>query len=316
MADSIGVVIITHEAKQHLSRCLPPLLASSLQPRVMVVNSSSQDGTIEEAQGLGAETWVVPRAAFNHGTTREQARRRLETDIVVMMTPDAYATDASMLERLVEPVVSRKASLSYGRQCPRENAGVLESFLRHFNYPAESHMRSIADASRWGVYAFFCSNSWAAYRNSALDEVGGFPSVLMSEDALVTAALLRRGHFIAYVAEAVVRHSHDYTLVQELQRHFDTGYVRAQHAKLIDFGATDSQRGRQYFVELNKLLFKERPSLLPYAWAHTAAKWLGYQLGRLGPRIPGAVAKRLSSQGYYWNSDDYLRMNESSGHRS
>ncbi|HEY4831864.1 MAG TPA: glycosyltransferase family 2 protein, partial [Waddliaceae bacterium] len=61
------MAIITHNAKHHLPCCLPPLLQSSLKPRVLVVNSSSNDGTVEQAQSLGAETLVIPRADFNHG---------------------------------------------------------------------------------------------------------------------------------------------------------------------------------------------------------------------------------------------------------
>ncbi|MDP1835276.1 MAG: glycosyltransferase family 2 protein [Chlamydiales bacterium] len=307
MSETVGVAVITHCSKHHLQRCLPQLLQSPLKPRVLVVNSSSNDGTVEEAERLGAETLVVPRASFNHGSTRERARKFLGTDIVVMITPDAYAIDTSMLTNLLEPILSKKASLAYAKQIPREGAGFLEGFLRDFNYPEISHIRGIEDVAKWGVYSFFCSNSCAAYRNSALDEVGGFPSVLTAEDAFTAANLLRKGHKIAYVAEAVVKHSHDYTLFQELRRHFDTGYVRKQHAHLLNFGSTDQQRGRQYFVELNKRLAKQQPMLLPYAWAHTAAKFLGYALGRLGPRMPLALAKRLSSQDFYWNSDDFHR---------
>lgn len=174
MAESIGIAVITHNSKRHLKHSLPPLLTSPLQPRVVVVNSSSQDGTVEEAQRLGAETWVIPRRAFNHGVTREQVRRYLGTDIVVMITPDAYPTDPHSLQKLVDPIRSGKVSLAYGRQIPHEGAKTFEAFLRHFNYPAESHVRGIEDAPRWGVYTFFCSNSWAAYRNAALDDIGAF----------------------------------------------------------------------------------------------------------------------------------------------
>jgi rhamnosyltransferase len=52
---SVGVAVVTHRAREHLARCLPPLLASPLRPRVLVVNSSSGDGTVEEARRLGAE---------------------------------------------------------------------------------------------------------------------------------------------------------------------------------------------------------------------------------------------------------------------
>ena len=76
-ASSVGVVVITHAAREHLGRCLPPILGSPLAPRVLVVNSSSGDGTVEEALRLGAEVLVVPRGEFNHGTTREVARKQL-----------------------------------------------------------------------------------------------------------------------------------------------------------------------------------------------------------------------------------------------
>lgn len=305
MSQSIGVAFITHNARHHLKHCLAPILASPLSPRIVVVNSSSQDGTVEEAKRLGAETLVVPRSSFNHGATREKARHYLNTDIVVMMTPDAYATNAETLQRLVDPIITQQASLSYARQIPHKGAGVFESFLRDFNYPAQSHIRSIDDVPHYGVYTFFCSNSCAAYRNSALDEVKGFPTVLTAEDAFTAAALLRKGHKIAYVANAVVRHSHGYSLTQELRRHFDTGYVRKQHADLIDFGANDMSRGKRYLIALTKMLLKNNPALLPYAWAHVGAKYIGYKLGRLGPKLPSAIAQRLSAQDFYWSSDAY-----------
>ena len=43
-APSIGVVVITYKARDQLRHCLPPLLASPLRPRVMVVNFSSGAG--------------------------------------------------------------------------------------------------------------------------------------------------------------------------------------------------------------------------------------------------------------------------------
>ena len=46
----------------------------------------------------------MPRDEFNHGLTRERARRALGTDIVVMLTPDAVATDTEFVERLTRPI--------------------------------------------------------------------------------------------------------------------------------------------------------------------------------------------------------------------
>ncbi len=303
---SVGVAVITHTAKQHLQYSLPPILQSPLKPRVVVVNSSSQDGTVEEAERLGAETLVIPRSEFNHGSTRERARKHLNTDIVVMLTPDAYALNKHSLEALVAPLINGEASVAYGRQVPHDSAGVLEAYPRYFNYPSKGHVRSLKDIDKHGIYTFFCSDTFSAYLNTSLDEIGGFGSVLTAEDTFAVAKLLRSGHNIAYVAEAVVKHSHKYTLSQEFKRHFDTGLVRKQYAPLLQCPGGDMKRGRVFVRGLIEQVVKWRFRLFPYAAAHIFAKWLGYQLGRRSVKAPVWWKRTLSSQDYYWSSQDFL----------
>lgn len=299
----IGVAIITHKAKHHLARCLLPLIHSPLKPRVLVVNSSSNDGTVEMAQILGAETLVIPREKFNHGGTREEARRFLNTEIVCMLTPDAYVENEHTLEALVTPIIQGKSSIAYSRQIPHKGADFFESFPREYNYPSESHLRSIEDMHLYGVYTFFCSDSCAAYSNQALEEIGGFQSVLLGEDTVAVAKLLRKGHKIAYVAEAIVQHSHRYTLLEEFRRCFDTGLARKSYKSLLECSSCDSKRGVNYLKEMFDRLLKTSPSLLPYATAHIFAKWAGYQVGNMSVNAPLWLKKRLSTQDYYWSND-------------
>ena len=303
---SIGIAVITHTSKHHLPHCLPPLLNSPLKPRVLVVNSSSNDGTVEEAERLGAETLVIPRKEFNHGTTRERARQFLGTDIVVMMTPDAYASGPEMLGKLIAPIVEGSASISYARQIPHEGASFFEAFPRAFNYPEKGHVRGLKDRQKFGSYTFFCSDSCCAYLNSALDSIGGFPSVLIGEDTVVTALLLKLEHKISYTADAVVKHSHRYGLGQEFRRHFDTGLARKQMKLLLAIGGRDEKRGVHYVKALVGQLVKKHPHLLPYAFLQTFIKWFGYRLGRLCTRAPIWLRGALSGQGFYWVSKDFL----------
>jgi len=301
---SIGVVFITHESKKHLPHCLPPLINSSLKPRILVVNSSSEDGTVELAERMGVETLVIPRVKFNHGTTREQARKHLNTDIVVMMTPDAYALDHRLLENLVQPLIRGEADVSYARQIPHDGADLLVSFHRKFNYPSESHFRSFEDIRKYGVYTFFCSDACAAYLNSALNKVGGFPPVLFGEDTCVVAALLKNGHKIYYAAEAIVKHSHQYSLKQEFQRHFDIGVSRREFSHLLRSAGSDSARGFEFVSQLFKLLIKEKPALIPKAIGQTFSKWLGYKIGWASLYAPLWLKKMCSSQDFYWVSTE------------
>lgn len=300
MKPSVGVAFITHNAKHHLKHCLPPILGSTLQPRVLVVNSSSGDGTIEEAKRLGAEVLVVPRKTFNHGLTREQARIHLGTDIIVMMTPDAYAIHEQMLNPLIEPITLGLAAVSYARQIPHEGADVFESFARAFNYPIQSHTRGLSDLPKYGVYTFFCSNSCAAYNNKALNSIGGFQEVLLGEDTCAVASLLHSGERIAYVAEAVVRHSHRYNLKQEFKRNFDTGLMRKRFKELQEIHASDEKRGWLYFSALMKELAQQQPHKIPYGLLQTIVKYVGYLTGKACVNAPIAMKRMLSSQDFYW----------------
>ena len=298
--DQVGVVIVTHRAKSLLAGCIGPLNASPLRPRILVVNSSANDGTVEAAEALGAETWVIPRRAFNHGGTRELARRRLATPITVMLTPDAHATDPGFLERLTAPLRRGEAALAYGRQLPRQGADPIEAFDRAFNYPPLSHSRTLADWRRYGAYTHFCSNSCAAWRASALDEIGGFPSTLVSEETIAAAALLERGHRIAYVAEATVRHSHGTDVLGDFRRQYDTGYARRAYRHLLLAREPDEARGLLYTRRLFAHLAAEAPALLPYAMLLTAARYAGYRLGMAGARLPRRLNAVFSGQDYYW----------------
>jgi rhamnosyltransferase len=295
----VGVVVVTHRARHHLVHCLPPLLRSALRPRVLVVNSSSNDGTVKMARDLGAEILVVPRDEFNHGLTRERARRHLGTAVVVMLTPDAYPACDDLVLELTAPVRSGRAAAAFGRQLPREGADIIERFGRAFNYPAALAANGCATPQ----HVF--SNACAAWSSEVLDEIGGFPATLVSEETIAATRLLALGHRIAYVADAQVRHSHDYGLAAEFRRYFDIGWTRGRFAQLLLADRAEARRWRQFAARLVAHVARHDPARLPRAIASLAARLLGYRTGVMGRRLPPAVAALLSGQDYFWSSRAY-----------
>lgn len=303
---SVGVAIITYKDLKHLEKCLPPLLNSPVKPKVVVFNSSSNDGTVEYAKKLGAETLVVPRTEMNHGFAREISRKTLNTDIVVMMTPDAYAAP-DMLEKLIQPIIDNKAVVACARQIAREDANIVSRFGRIFNFPDKSNIRSLEDAKKYGVYTAFISDACSAYLNSVLDEIGGFRWTLSGEDAIAAAMILKKGYKIAYVADALVTHSHNYTPLKEFVRHFDTGMYRLQWKKILFLGSgSDQKRGVSYALEMFKYVGQREPWMLPTAFAQLAMGWLGYQFGKLCyHRAPLWLYKKISPADFFWNSTGF-----------
>ena len=299
---SVGVAIPTYKAALFLPKCLPPLLASPLKPKVLVIDSSSNDGTVELARSMGVETHVIPQSQFNHGATRELARRLLGTDIAIMMTQDAIPTGPELVERLVKPIIEGKAAIAYARQIPHDGASFFEAFPRAFNYPGESAIRSIEDVKRLGSVTFFASDSCCAWLNPALDSIGGFDTTLSLEDAIAAAKLLRAGYKIAYCADAVVKHSHLYSLTEEFRHYFDVGYVRAEHRDLFFTGGGDERRGMIFFSAMVRQLAQEKPHHVPFAVMSTAAKYLGYKAGFHGHTLPVWLKQRLSAQSFFWRN--------------
>lgn len=303
---SVGVAIITYKDARHLEKCLPPLINSSLKPKVLVFNSSSNDGTVELAKKLGAETFVIPRTQMNHGEARERCRKKLGTDIVVMMTPDAYAKP-DMLEKLVKPIIDGAAVVSYARQIARDDANIVSRFGRIFSFPPSSNIRDIKDVKKYGIYTAFLSDACCAYLNSVLDEIGGFRWTLSGEDAIAGAMIIKKGYKISYTADAVVTHSHNYSPLKEFIRHFDTGMYRLQWKKILDLGSgSDQKRGASYALEMFKYVGAREPFMLPVAFAQLAMGWLGYQFGRICyHRAPLWLYKKVSPADFFWNSDRF-----------
>ncbi len=299
---SVGVVVVTYNARSCLRRCLEPIQRSALRPKILVIDSSSSDGTADLARELGADVHVIPKNEFNHGITREIGRRMLGTDIAVMVTQDISPIGSDMIETLVEPILSGKASIAFARQLPHDGAGFFEAFPRRFNYPPENEIRGLEDIGRLGSMTYFCSDSCCSWSNAALDSIGGFRKTLTMEDTIATAMLLQAGHRIAYVGNAAVMHSHHYTLKQEFCRYFDTGIVRAQWRSLFALGKSDEERGKTFFSSMLRELAETDPAKIPYAVLSAAAKYLGYKIGYYGRGLPLWLKIRLSAQSFYWRN--------------
>jgi rhamnosyltransferase len=301
-AGTVGIVIPVLNGGAELRRLLPILRAEAGSPEVLVVDSASTDDTVAVVEEFpGVHLHRLPPGVFNHGTTREFARRRLGTQVVVMLTQDVVP-EAGFLAPLVAPILSREVVVTYARQLPRPGSDVFESAPRDFNYPAAGNVRSLDNVRELGVYTFFCSDSCAAYSNEALDRIGGFKRTLTNEDYFAVAALLREGFRIRYVSDSCVTHSHRYTLRQEFERYFDTGYVRAENPWVNDLAGAAEARGTRFAAYLLKKLFVRAPWLIPYALLQTAVKWLGFRIGFLAQRLrlSAETCRYISSQKYYW----------------
>lgn len=131
--------------------------------------------------------------------------------------------------------------------------------------------------------------------------VGGFSSdVIFGEDTLAVARMHRAGWKTAYVADALARHSHAYSIAEEFRRYFDVGVLHARESWLNEQFGSASGEGRRFVLSELKYLLKHGVHHVPSALARTGAKYLGYKIGRRESRIASRLKYHLGLNRGYW----------------
>ena len=299
-----SLIIPTRNAASHLDRLLPALRMQTLQPdEMLVVDSASSDDTVARLREFGARVEVIDAGDFNHGGTRRWASEQVGGDALIVMTQDAIPATAETFANLIaELQLEPLNGVAYGRQLPHPGAGVLGAQSRHFNYPATSRSKSLADAPHLGIKTCFSSDSFSVYRRSALQAVGGFPQdVIGSEDAYVAARMLLAGYQVRYAASAQVYHSHDYRLLEEFRRYFDIGVFYGREPWIRQaFGDAGGEGKRYVLAELRALREADALHRAPEVVVRSAFKLLGYRLGHLERYLPNALKRRVGMFSTYW----------------
>ena len=310
-----ALCIPTLNAGEHGAILAAAVASQTLQPEsVLVIDSGSDDGTVETFGRAGARIHSINRQDFNHGGTRQLGVDMIpDADLIIFLTQDAVPADPHAFERLDRCFDDPGVGAAFGRQLPRPGAGSIEAHARLFNYPDASRVTTLGDRATMGIKTVFLSNSFAAYRRADLLAVGGFPShLIMGEDTYVAAKMLLAGKKVAYCAEAMVYHSHNYNLVEEFRRYFDAGVLHAREPWIrAHFGGAENEGLRFVNSELRYLLGRN-PFLIPSAILRTLLKFVGFRLGLEERRLPMPVKRRLSMFRAYW-SDQVTVRNKASG---
>ena len=302
-SDSIGLIIPTFNAGEQIVKCIFAIQESSVKPKILIIDSSSTDGSSQVAMKMGVEVVSIPKEYFNHGATRQLAIDILpNTDIFIYMTQDAILTSADSIKNIIAPFEDEKVGAVCGRQLSHHNASPIAAHARIFNYPELlSVVKTKDDIQQLGIKAAFLSNSFAAYRRIALIDIGGFPStVIFGEDTYVAAKMLYSGWKIAYSCDAECYHSHNYSIMEEFQRYFDIGIFHSHENWFIkNFGKPEGE-GKRFVISEIRYLFKNAPWLIPSAIVRTGIKIVAYKMGLCEHLLPLRLKRKLSMNKEYW----------------
>lgn len=301
----VALVIPTLNASDSSNSLFNAFANQSFQPEIfLAIDSSSNDNTVDTLRDFGFQVYQIPRTYFNHGATRQLALTLCpDADIIIYMTQDAILASSDSIKNILAPFEDIRIGAVCGRQLPHADALSIAAHARLFNYPAESSIKSQDDIPRLGIKAAFLSNSFAAYRRTALMDVGGFPSdIIWGEDTYVAAKMLHAGWKIVYAAEATCYHSHNYSILEESRRYFDIGVFHSREKWYRNSLGKAEGEGKKFVLSEIRYLLINSPWLIPSAIIRTLSKYAGYRLGQKEIILPVWLKKQLSMNKGYWKA--------------
>jgi rhamnosyltransferase len=304
----ISVIIPVKDGAEDLRRCLDGIARQRLHEPVetLVVDSGSRDGSPELARAYGADVLTVEPEDFGHGATRNLAAGKARGELLVFTTQDAYPADELWLESLCRTLRSdERLAGAYGRQIPHSDALPPERFFLHFLYGTAPKVQRAALPAELSLETTFFSNVNSAIRRAVWEKFPFADDLFFAEDQDWSRRVLLAGYAIRYEPNAVVHHSHAYTVRMAFKRFFDSG-ASAERGYLAggrgSSAALRHEAVRYAREELRWLLRTHQQRWIPYAILYELAKFLGLQLGARHRRLPLWVKQRSSFFPHYWRT--------------
>lgn len=241
---------------------------------------------------------------FDHGGTRNMGASISQADLVLFMTQDALPADQSLTQAFAEVFEKNPdVGIAYGRQLPREDCNIVERYTRHFNYPDKSRIKSREDLKELGIKTFFCSDVCAAYRRNYLLSAGGFEDpTIFNEDMIFAGKRILAGDKVAYVAEAKVIHSHNYTGRQQFHRNFDLAVSQVQHMEVFEGVPSEGEGIRMVKSTVKFLIRNRQPLEIIHLIIQSGCKYAGYFLGKRYKKLPRWFILKCTSSKKYWKN--------------
>lgn len=198
---------------------------------IIIVDSGSEDKTVEVAARFGVNIFHIRPEHFNHGLTRNFGAEQTHGEYAVFTVQDAIPLNEYWLQSMVA-LLERDASIAAVtcRQFLREDADLFAKFMNHIQYESmgmkhnevrfvhnTEDYQSLSPGDRRKLSQL--DNVCCCFRKNVFD-LYKFRKVKYAEDLEIGSRLARDGYKLAFLSSNGVIHSHNRSSVHFLKRSY------------------------------------------------------------------------------------------------
>jgi rhamnosyltransferase len=277
----VSIIMRSFNEGWALRQTLPALLAQHYAPsELIVIDSGSTDGSVQLIEQAHPRHFIqIQSKEYNPSRVMNHGMRLARSDFSIFLNADATPRGPDWLGPLVQALQDPRTAAVYGRQIPRPECQAVF---------AHDYERCFGEKRETGKWEHFFSMVSSGLRKDIWAQRGFLESMQYSEDDEYTRWCRSRGYRVAYCAESVVMHSHNYTREQAYKRSF--GEARALAAvwngkrSEINFPRTvllgwmnDMRRDLAFCLRTRRL--RELPHAAGTRWQQRRGKLAGFDAG-------------------------------------
>ena len=232
----VSVVIPTKDAGPGFRQTLEMIFAQQVPYpfEVIVVDSGSQDITLELCREFPVRLLQIPPKDFNHGATRNYAISQAQGEFIVLTVQDAVPVDKDWINALIQPLIEdMEVAGVYGRQLPKPDSSYItrkrnELWYKGLEKRIAQQIRSEAEFAKLSLEEKLLTirfDNVNACLHKAVWRKHPFPASSYAEDLAWALEVLKAGYKLIYEPAAQVWHSHDRGLWYEFKRAYQDGKV-------------------------------------------------------------------------------------------
>lgn len=184
---------------------------TSIDVEVILVDSGSNDNTVQIAQDYGAKVIYIKPEDFSFGRALNLGCAAAKGEILLFASAHVYPVYTDWIARMTKPFEDAKIALVYGRQIGHSSSKYSEKqlfkkwFPEHSNYSQDNP---------------FCNNANTAIRRELWESVKYDENLTGLEDLDWANKILKLGYKIAYEARATIVHIHEETPKKIFNRYY------------------------------------------------------------------------------------------------